>query len=316
MRRVALIYNPVSGQDSPRRKAVIEGALCVLRKAGMEASALETHAPGSAGEIALRAVSDGCDTILACGGDGTVHEIMQRLVGTDVALGVVPLGTANALAADLGLGTSPVKAVEILLKAEPVKVPVGQIFYRDNAGAECSRYFTVAAGVGADALCISMLDAGLKKRFGYALYMVQMFKVWVTHSFPLFEAVIAPTNGGAKKTLEVSELLAVRIRNFGGLLHKLAPGASIRKNSLRLLAFRTRSRFDYLRFVVASLLRRQTFTRHIELLDGVKVECRAINGSVSQILVEADGELLGGLPVAMAIAAKELTLLIPARSRP
>ena len=104
MRRAALIYNPASGQDSPRRKAVIEGALSVLRRAGVEANALETNAPGSAGKLALEAVCNGCDTIIACGGDGTVHEIMQCLVGTQVALGVVPLGTANVLATEMKLG--------------------------------------------------------------------------------------------------------------------------------------------------------------------------------------------------------------------
>jgi diacylglycerol kinase family enzyme len=316
MRRVALIYNPASGQDSPRRNAVIEGALSVLRNAGIEASALETDAPGSAGAIALEAVSKGCDTIIACGGDGTVHEIMQRLVGTEIALGVVPLGTANALAADLGLATSPVKAIEILLTAVPVQIPVGEIFFRDRNGVEDSRYFTVAAGVGADALCISMLDAGLKRRFGYALYMVQMLKVWATHSFPLFEAAVAPSDGGASRMIEVSQILAVRIRDFGGLLHSLAPGASIRKKSLRLIAFKTRSRMDYLRFVMASLFRRQTFVRQIELLDVTSVECRARHLSAAEVLVEADGELLGGLPVRMEIASQTLTLLIPANSQP
>jgi diacylglycerol kinase (ATP) len=316
MRRIALIYNPASGRDSPKRKAVIDGALSVLRGAGVEANAFHTDAPGGAGALASEAMRQGCDTIIACGGDGTVHEIMQCLVGTSVALAVVPLGTANALAADLGLGTSPLRAVEILLSAEPVRVPVGQIFYRDKNGNEGSRYFIVAAGVGADALCISMLDAGLKRRWGYALYMVQMFKVWATHTFPLFEATILPSDGGASRCVEVSQILAVRIRDFGGLLRNLAPGASIRNKSLRVLAFKTRSRIDYLRFVMASVFRRQTFARQIELMDVVSVDCRASGGTEDEVLVEADGELLGGLSVRIGIAAQELTLLIPANSHP
>src|SRR6266568_9371346 len=108
MRRVALIYNPASGQYSSRRAAVVRKLLSVLRKSGIEAEALETHAPGSAKSLALAAIRQGYDTILACGGDGTVHETLQPLVGTDVALGVVPLGTANALAQNLGLGRDPV----------------------------------------------------------------------------------------------------------------------------------------------------------------------------------------------------------------
>ena len=111
MRRVALIYNPASGQHSRGRRAAIDKALAVLRSAGVEAEALETLAPGSAGVQAEEAARRGCDTILACGGDGTVHEVLQSLVGTTVALGVVPLGTANALAANLGLHSSPAKEI-------------------------------------------------------------------------------------------------------------------------------------------------------------------------------------------------------------
>ena len=107
MRRVALIYNPASGQHSRGRRAAIDKALAVLREAGVEAEALETLAPGSAGVLAEEAARRGCDTVIACGGDGTVHEVLQSLAGTQVALGVVPLGTANALAANLGLQTSP-----------------------------------------------------------------------------------------------------------------------------------------------------------------------------------------------------------------
>jgi len=172
MDRVALIYNPASGQEWPRRN-VVDKTLALLRDAGVHAEALETDGPGSAGKLAEEAVRQGYDTILACGGDGTVHEVLQCLVGTTVALGVVPLGTANALAADLGLGSSPTRTAGRLLDAIPVRVPVGRIFYCDGEGVERSRYFTVAAGVGADALFLSRLDAKLKRKLGYLLYLVE-----------------------------------------------------------------------------------------------------------------------------------------------
>ena len=316
MRRVALIYNPASGQQSARPRTAIDKALAVLHAAGVQAEALQTDAPGSAGALAEEAMRRGCDTILACGGDGTVHEVLQSLVGTTVALGVVPLGTANALAANLGLRSSPAKAVRQLLHAAPVRTSVGHISYRDSTGAPQSRYFTVAAGVGADALFLSRLDPGLKRRFGYLLYLVEGFRVWATHSFPLFDAAFVERASSEPRVEEISQLLAVRIRDFGGVLHNLAPGASLHKDDLRLVAFKTRSRLQYSRFLLAVMFGRQTFKRNIELLDAVSVECRARDDSSPRVFAEADGELLGDLPVRIEIVPQAVTLLIPLNARP
>ncbi len=316
MRRAALIYNPASGQQSTKHRAAIDKALAILRGAGVEAEALETSAPGSAGVLAEEAVNRGCDTILACGGDGTVHEVLQSLVGTTVALGVVPLGTANALAANLGLRSSPAKAVRKLLTAAPVRVSVGQISYRDATGTTRSRYFTVAAGVGPDALFLSRLDPSLKRRFGYILYIFEAFRLWATHSFPLFEAAFVERASAQPRVEQISQLLAVRIRDFGGVLHNFAPGATLHKNGLRLIAFKTRSRLRYFRFLMTVIVGRQTFSSEIELLDAVSVECRLSNGCLQRVFAEADGELLGNLPVRIEIAPQEVTLLIPPNARP
>jgi YegS/Rv2252/BmrU family lipid kinase len=316
MRHVALIYNPASGQYSARRAAVVSEVLDVLREAGVEAEALETDAPGSAEALVQDAVKRGCDTILAAGGDGTVHEILQCLVGTPIALGVLPLGTANALAQDLGLGTSPKKAIRMLLAAVPMQVPVGRIFYEDSAGGTASRYFTVAAGIGADALLMSRLDAGMKRRFGYVLYLVEAFRIWATNPFPLFEAVFMCNGSNVPKVEQVSQLLAVRVRSFGGALRNLAPGATLHDGRLHLLAFKTRSRLRYLSFLLAVLAGRHTFVRDIELVEATSVDCRAHNGSPAPVYVEADGEVLGALPVRIEVAPQTLTLLIPSGARP
>jgi YegS/Rv2252/BmrU family lipid kinase len=316
MRRVALIYNPASGQRSRGRREAIDKALAVLEAAGVQAEALETLAPGSAGVLAEEAARRGCDTVFACGGDGTVHEVLQSLVGTAVALGVVPLGTANALAANLGLRSSPAKVVRKLLSAAPVRISVGQISYRDAAGAMRSRYFTVAAGVGADALFLSRLDPGLKRRFGYILYLIEGFRVWATYSFPLFQAAFVERASAQPRVEEISQLLAVRIRDFGGVLHSLAPGATLHKNGLRLVAFKTRSRLNYFRYVMSAIFGHPRSTREIELLDAVSVECRAHDGSSARVYAEADGEVLGDLPVRIEIVPQAVTLLIPPNARP
>jgi len=316
MRQVALIYNPASGQYSARRDATVSEIITVLGGAGISAKAFETSGPGSAMRIAEEAVRAGFDTILACGGDGTVHEVLQSLVGTNALLGVVPLGTANALAADLGLVASPAKVARKLLDASPARISVGRIHYNDTSGNPDSRYFIVAAGVGADALLMSRLDSRLKRRLGYVLYLIEAFRIWLTSSFPLFEAVLPANGNGRERVVDVSQLLAVRVHSFGGVLRELAPGASLRNGSLNLLAFKTQSRLRYLMFLLAVIAGRHTFKREVELLDTPSIECRPRNGSRDSLFVEADGEVLGSLPVRLEVVPHSLNLLIPPGVQP
>jgi len=314
MRRVALIYNPASGQRPEKRAARIADVQAALCGAGIEVKAIATELPDSAGVQALEAVREGYETILACGGDGTVHETLQSLVGGSAALGVIPMGTANALASDLGLPASPVKAVKMLLTAVPVRVSVGRVFYIDAGGRPRSRYFIVAAGVGADALFLSGLDSRLKQRLGYALYVVEGFRVWATHTFPMFAASFFENGSAVPRVVETSQLLAVRISDFGGLLHNLVPGAALNNETLRVIAFKTRSRLHYLRFLTAVIFGRHTFSRKVELVDANTVECHDLEGSQARLFVEADGELLGTLPVRIEVVPQALTLLIPAEA--
>src|SRR5690242_17762213 len=109
MRKAVLIYNPFSGRHNV---AQVHAARDVLRAAGLDAEAVATRAAGSAGEQAREAVAQGCDTVFACGGDGTVNEVLQGIIGSQAALGVIPLGTANALAADLGLSGDAATAAQ------------------------------------------------------------------------------------------------------------------------------------------------------------------------------------------------------------
>jgi diacylglycerol kinase (ATP) len=313
MDRVALIYNPASGQYSARRKAAIDAVLGELRSAGVDAEAYVSETVGSAEEYAKQAVREGRDAILACGGDGTVHAVLQSVVGTETALGVIPLGTANALASNLGLIGSPAKAARKLIDAVRTRIPVGRIHFENGAGPE-SRYFLVAAGVGADALLMSRMEPGLKRKLGYALYMIEAFRIWATHSFPLFEAAFASNGHGPDSVAQVSQLLAVRVRSFGGVLNQFAPGATLHSDALHLIAFATRSRLDYFNFLMAAIAGRHRFAKKIELVETATVDCRAINGD--NLFVEADGEVLGHLPARMETVPDAVTLLVPRGAEP
>src|SRR3569833_4561459 len=152
------------------------------------------------------------------------------------------------------------------------------------------------------------MDPELKRRYGYALYIFEALKIWAPNPFPLFDARFAGNGSSEARVEQVSQLLAVRIRSFGGALGVLAPGATLHKNNLSVVAFKTQRRIAYMRFLLAAMIGRQSFSRTIELIDTDFVDCRPLNGSKSSVFVEADGEVLGALPARIDLAREKLTL--------
>jgi diacylglycerol kinase (ATP) len=314
MRKAMLLYNPLSGRRQGRRAAEVEAALTVLRAAGVEVSAASTRAAGDATEQVKQAIGEGCDTVFACGGDGTVHDVLQGLVGTDTALGVIPLGTANSLAHDLRLPLSPMGAAQAALRSTPRRIAVGRVECLDFDEKPSARYFAAIVGVGVDAHLFYKLNPAAKRALGMAAYYTKATRLWLTHKMENFAAEI-PENGQSRRT-EVSQMLAVRIQDFGGVLRELAPGASLERDDLRLVLFQTRSRTAYLRYVLRGLFGARWKVPGIELVHSTGVHCRplASNAGESQrVLVEADGELLGTLPAEISVVPDALTILVPQR---
>jgi len=312
MRKAALLYNPLSGRRRERRVKDVEAALAVLQEAGVEVNAEPTLGPAAAGDQAREAIAQGCDTILACGGDGTVNDVLQGMVGAVAALGVIPLGTANALAHDLRLPFSAAASARAALAGHRRRVAVGRVDYQKFDGGTGSRYFAVAAGVGVDAHLFYKLNMLLKGHLGMAAYYFQATRLWLTHRMQNFTVEI-----GGNCYEDVSQLLAVRIRDFGGILRELAPGASLERDDLRLVLFRTTSRAAYLRYIIRGLLASKQEVKGIELHSGGKVICRAPGQSARpqrKIYVEADGELLGTLLAEISVVPNALTLLVPAKT--
>jgi diacylglycerol kinase (ATP) len=312
MRKAMLLYNPLSGRRRGHRLADVEAALSVLESAGVEASAAPTRAASDATEQTKQAIAEGCDTIFAGGGDGTVHDVLQALVGSNAALGIIPLGTANSLAHDLQLPLSPMKAVQVALTAEPRRIAVGRVEYQDFAGRRATRYFTVTVGIGVDAHLFYKLDASIKRCFGMAAYCAEATRLWLTHKMETFAVEIK--EAGQSRRAEVSQLLAVRIRDFGGVLRQLAPGASLERDDIRLVLFHTNSRLAYLRYVLRGLFGTNWKVPGIEWIHAagaVRCDPSVGPGTRSRIFVEADGELLGTLPAEISMVRDALTLLAP-----
>jgi diacylglycerol kinase (ATP) len=265
---------------------------------------------------------EGCDTVFACGGDGTVHDVLQAVAGTRVALGVIPMGTANALAHDLGLPLDPADAARAALQAEQRRIALGRVQVCDFEGNPLTRYFTVAVGIGVDAHLFYKLNTGVKQRLGMAAYYVQAWYLWFTHRMDRFAVEIGVGGGGsrARRCEGATELLAVRIRNFGGVVRELAPGASLDRNDMRVVLCRTASRFSYLLYVTRGLLGAEWNVPGVELVHSERVQCDYLpgadhvgSGNPPRVYVEVDGELVGQLPADITMVPDALTILTPKR---
>src|SRR3954469_20019714 len=227
MQKAFLIYNPFSGFRRHKRIHQVEAAAEELRRSGIEAKILPSRGPSKAGAQAKEAIQAGYDAIFACGGEGTIHDVLQGMVGeAEASLGILPLGTANALAADLKIPREPILAIRRQLEYLPRTIAAGLIESCQDQHPKRRRYFTVMAGVGPDALLVYSLSAEAKARWGLAAFVANALWEYLTYRHAPYEMTIVEA-GGRQQTLKTAQVMAVRIHNFGGPLQRFAKGADL-----------------------------------------------------------------------------------------
>ena len=334
MRKATILFNPNSGSRGRKRDVELDHAIGIIQSAGVRTELTVCRSSHEATDNARCAVAAGSDTVFACGGDGTIHDVIQGLAGTPVALAILPFGTANALAHDLAIPLRASAAAQVAVNGNVRRIPLGHIEYQNFSGHSTARYFTVAAGIGVDAHLFYKLTTELKKRSGMAAYYLKAWQLWATHRMRRFEVEYVNGTGISQHAL-LTELLAVRIRFFGNILRELVPGASLDRSDLRTVMCRTASRNAYIQYVAGALLGRQWNIDGIDLVSCSELVCKLPverrasppgqdhnqdhsedhtndHSEQDHVYVEADGELLGRLPARMTIVPDALSLVVPA----
>ncbi len=318
MQKATILFNPNSGPR--RRDTELDRAIGIIQSAGVRTELTVCHSSQEATIHARFAVASGSDTVFACGGDGTIHDVIQELAGTQVALAILPFGTANALAHDLGIPLRTSAAASAAVTGRVRRIPLGRIEYHDFNDKPAHRYFTVAAGIGVDAHLFYKLNRDLMKKGGMAAYYLKAWNLWATHRMRRFE--VEYSNGsGMRQQAALTELLAVRIRFFGNILRELVPGAHLDCPDLRAVMCRTDSRTAYLRYITGALLGRRWNVDGIDLVSCSEIVCKlpeptkvdTDGKNKDRVYVEADGELLGRLPARMTMLPDALSLVVPAK---
>ncbi|BBL78223.1 diacylglycerol kinase [Rubrobacter xylanophilus] len=289
MREEAVIIgNPASGRVSMRRLKLCAEA---LERGGMRAEVWPTERPKHATELATLA---GARLVVAAGGDGTINEVINGL-HREARLGILPLGTANVLARELGIPLSPERACRRILEGRAVRIDLGVA--RDASGAE--RRFACMAGIGFDASVVLEVTPGIKRRLRRTAFALMAFKVFLTSEIPPFEV----SCGGERRRARFA--IVANGHNYGGDFWS-AEHASLTNGRLEVvLVERVRSllRPD----ILATILAKRPLSRRMPSVSVPGVEARPLGGS--PVPVQLDGEAWGRLPMSFRIEPSALTVL-------
>ncbi len=272
---------------------------------------LFTRAPGDATHIAKDAVERGQDYIIAVGGDGTVHEVVNGLMTAELpdpkhqrkpVLGIWPAGSGSDFARGVGIPGDPARALALLTEAQTQSVDIGFIQCHDEDGQEVERYFLNAVDFGIGAVVCERLQK--KSRFlpGRPTYLWQTVRTLLTFRNPTISFASDDHPLMSKKIITV---VVANNAYFGGGMC-IAPDARISDGELDLVVVGDLGRFEAIRRLG------ETFSgNRIQHADVHYSRCKRLEARAeTKVLLEADGELVGRLPAVLELAEHRLKIVV------
>lgn len=295
--RNLIVLNPVAGQaDTERVLRLLAGAFAVRRS---PFDVLETRGPGDAERFARDAAAQGYRSVVAVGGDGTVGEVITGLAGTGVPLGIIPKGTGNQVAFNLGIPRSIEHAVDVVVNGDEVPMDLGQVHE--------GRYFAVAAGTGWDAAVVTLATRELKDRWGFGAYIYAALKV--ATSPPATRYLI--TADGETLEMDAAMVLAANmgliVTNPQTFNFRVAPRATHRDGKLDLCIFAPRTLTHAARMVWRMYRKRFGGDDRMIFLQARDI----VVESDPCVVTETDGEPLGHTPLRVRAVPGGIHVLVP-----
>lgn len=294
-RRLMVVFNPTAGGNRRRR---LMKTLRHLERLGCVISLRETAKAGDAEVFAAEARRGDCDIVVVAGGDGTINEAINGLCcGTgDVALGIIPLGTANVLAHEIGLSLSPKVVAETLAHGPLRRVHLGQ------AG---DRRFMLMAGAGFDAEVVEHVSLPLKRLIGKGAYVLEMLRQARRYPFPTL--TVTDDTTGARR--EAATAVALNGRRYGGPFI-VVPDGGVTHPGLDMVLLKRKGMINVIRYAAGLATGRLRSFADVEVLRGTAF---SIDGGGLSEPVQGDGDILAHLPTQMRVADETVTVVFPAR---
>jgi len=289
--RIVIIFNPAAGA---RRRSRLHAALDLLRGIGLRLEVIETRQRGDASRLARDAASGG-GTIVAAGGDGTIAEVAAGIVGSDAALGVLPLGTANVFALELGIPLSAENAAVVLAMGRTVPFRPGR-----SRGSDASeQLFVQMLGAGLDAAVVHALPPRLKRALGKGAYALQTVREIARHDAAPLRVV---ADG---KELHAHSVVVTKGRLYAGRFI-IAPEANARGDDFHVVALPQPRRSDAIRHAAALPLGLLPRLPEARILRASAITIEGTGGPV-----QADGDPIGILPAQIRPASEVIRIVVP-----
>jgi YegS/Rv2252/BmrU family lipid kinase len=298
-RRAVLIVNPNAGRGRAVAAREVESFRARAGAGGVEVCVEQTRGPEDAARLAREAVGKGASDLVVRGGDGTVHEAIQGLVGASARLLVWPAGTANVLARQLELPAAAEEAAEVFLRGNSRRITLGRAT-SERTGA--SRYFFMLAGVGLDASVVGHVRPRLKRRVGEAAFWyagLGHLAHWTPREFTV------EIEG---ETLPATYAAVGKAPWYGGGL-KITPRARLDAEAFEVCVINSHSRLRYLRLLTQAMSGAHAGARGVTFRTATRLRC---DGDVQ---VQADGELIGELPMTFEIVPEGVEVIVPERMK-
>jgi diacylglycerol kinase (ATP) len=281
-----VIYNPTAGR---RRRRRLDAVIDALTQHGAQVTLRATTCRGDAERLAREASSAEFDRLVVAGGDGTINEAINGLRDHALPLAIVPLGTANVLAAELDLPSGAAALAETIAAGAARRVAIGRVN---------GRAFTMMAGVGFDAYVVSHVSLRLKRAVGKLAYVIETLRQLLRYRPLMYDVIIDGT------TYRASSVIVANGRFYGGRF-VCAPEARLDSAEFQACLFGRAGRRHVIRYALALLVGRLHRLADITIVPARRVEIAVPHGDP----VQGDGDILARLPAVIEIVPDALQLV-------
>ena len=289
--KLAIIANPISGGGRAFER--IKRLQQAWPYPDWEVALHSTRCREHAGELARGLLADPPDLLAVCSGDGTLHEVISAVPAPPFPVAMIPAGTANVLAHELGVPLDPVKALSIALKGSVRRVDLGTVQGRGR------HHFLLMTGIGVDAYIVSRIRP--KKRvLGMANFYLVSLRAFRSYAYPEFRVVC----GG--ESLSATSCIIANAHSYGGGL-VFTPDACMTDGLFDVLILQGKPRVEYFRFILSAWLGKPIQVSCVQRrrLPAVRVE------GARGVWFQADGELIGALPIDVTLTPASFPLVVP-----